>query len=173
SNIEGEATPKRWVPRLRVGNPLVSSVATSLWEGSTVIQRKVFDEVGGWPDEFFYGHEGIDLLWRTLDSGYLPWYAAEITVQHPVINPARHSYFSFLNASNRVWLAKRHLRFPLSLLYPLVWLLITMTRIREFNSLASWLRGFASGIVSSAKGQGKMRWKTHWLLSRYGRPPLI
>lgn len=173
SNVEGEATPKRWVPRLRVGNPLASSVATSLWEGSTVIRRKVFDEVGGWPDEFFYGHEGIDLLWRALDSGYLPWYAADMTVQHPVINPTRHSYFYFLNARNRVWLAKRHLRFPFSFLYPLVWLLITMTRIRGFKSLASWLRGFASGIVSSAKGRGKMRWKTHWLLSRYGRPPLI
>ncbi|NDI09925.1 MAG: glycosyltransferase family 2 protein [Actinobacteria bacterium] len=173
SNIEGEATPKRWVPRLRVGDPLQSSVATSLWEGATVIRRRVFEEVGGWPDEFFYGHEGIDLIWRTLDREHLPWYAADITVQHPVINPARHSYFYFLNARNRVWLAKRHLRFPFSFLYPLTWLLITITRIRRLKSLGSWLRGFISGIMSNAKGRGKMRWKTHWLLARYGRPPLI
>jgi GT2 family glycosyltransferase len=173
STIQGEATPKRWVPRLRLGDPLVSSVATSLWEGATVIRRTVFDEVGGWPDKFFYGHEGIDLVWRTLDSDYLPWYSADIAVQHPVINPARHSYFYFLNARNRVWLAKRNLRFPFSFLYPSVWLIITITRIRGLKSLGSWLRGFASGISSNAGGRGKMRWKTHWLLARYGRPPLI
>jgi GT2 family glycosyltransferase len=144
-----------------------------LWEGSTVIRRRIFDQVGGWPDAFFYGHEGIDLIWRTLNVGKLPWYAADITVQHPVINPARHSYFYFLNARNRVWLAKRHLRFPFSFLYPLTWLLITMTRIRGAKNFGSWFRGFISGITSDAKGSGKMRWKTHWLLTRYGRPPLI
>lgn len=173
SKIEDEVTPKRWVPRLRVGNPLESSVATSLWEGSTAIRRKAFDEVGGWPDDFFYGHEGIDLLWRTLDFGYLPWYAADITVKHPVINPARHSYFFFLNARNRVWLAKRHLRFPFSILYPFTWILISFIRIRGLGNLVSWIRGFAAGIRSHSKTPKKLRWRTHWLLTRYGRPPFI
>jgi len=173
SNISGEPTPKRWVPRLRIGNPLESSVATSLWEGSTVIRKNVFEEIGGWPDNFFYGHEGIDLLWRTLDAEYIPWYAAEITVKHPVINPARHSYFYFLNARNRVWLAKRHLRFPFSLLYLLTWFLITIIRARGLKTFGASLRGFISGFFSKAEGQRKLRWKTHWLLTRYGRAPLI
>lgn len=173
SNVEGEVTPKRWVPRLRVGNPLESSVATSLWEGSTVIRRNVFDQIGSWPDDFFYGHEGIDLLWRTLDSGFLPWYAADITVKHPVINPARHSYFYFLNARNRVWLAKRHLRFPFSFLYLMTWIVISLIRIRGLKNLASWIRGFTSGFKSHARPFKKMRWRTHWLLTQYGRPPLI
>ena len=49
--------PNRWVPRLRVGDPLQSSPATTLWEGAIIIRRALFDAIGGWPDNFFYAHE--------------------------------------------------------------------------------------------------------------------
>jgi GT2 family glycosyltransferase len=74
STIPGEATPKRWIPRLRVGDPMKSSVATSLWEGATAISRETFQSSGGWPDEFFYGHEGIDLLVRSRYRSQSPSY---------------------------------------------------------------------------------------------------
>jgi GT2 family glycosyltransferase len=180
STIPGEATPKRWIPRLRVGDPMKSSVATSLWEGATAISRETFQSSGGWPDEFFYGHEGIDLVWRVLDCNKISWYAADIEVSHPVINPSRHSYFYFLNARNRVWLAKKNLRFPFSLIYPSTWLLISLLRIKGMENLRSWFKGFLFGITSDPREksltnqrQRKLRWRTHWLLAKFGRPPLI
>jgi GT2 family glycosyltransferase len=173
---DGEKTPTRWVPRLRVGDEGRSSVATSLWEGATAIERDLFDRIGGWPSSFFYAHEGVELVWRVLDEGRIPWYAAEIEVKHPVINPARHDYFFFLNARNRVWLAKRNLRFPFSLLYPLTWILISLVRIREKRG--SWFKGLFQGIFTSSTGidekkRKKLRWRTHWLLMKFGRPPII
>ena len=173
---DGEKTPTRWVPRLRVGDEGRSSVATSLWEGATAIERDLFDRIGGWPSSFFYAHEGVELVWRVLDEGRIPWYAAEIEVKHPVINPARHDYYFFLNARNRVWLAKRNLRFPFSLLYPLTWVLISLVRIREKRG--SWFKGFFEGIFTSSTGidekkRKKLRWRTHWLLMKFGRPPII
>jgi GT2 family glycosyltransferase len=173
---DGEKTPTRWVPRLRVGDEGRSSVATSLWEGATTIERDLFDRIGGWPSSFFYAHEGVELVWRVLDEGRIPWYAAEIEVKHPVINPARHDYYFFLNARNRVWLAKRNLRFPFSLLYPLTWILISLVRIREKRG--SWFKGLFQGIFTSSTGadekkRKKLRWRTHWLLMKFGRPPII
>jgi GT2 family glycosyltransferase len=173
---DGEKTPSRWVPRLRVGDEGRSSVATSLWEGATAIERDLFDRIGGWPSSFFYAHEGVELVWRVLDEGRIPWYAAEIEVKHPVINPARHDYYFFLNARNRVWLAKRNLRFPFSLLYPLTWILISLVRIREKRG--SWFTGLFQGIFTSSTGadekkRKKLRWRTHWLLVKFGRPPII
>ena len=173
---DGEKTPTRWVPRLRVGDEGRSSVATSLWEGATTIERDLFDRIGGWPSSFFYAHEGVELVWRVLDEGRIPWYAAEIEVKHPVINPARHDYYFFLNARNRVWLAKRNLRFPFSLLYPLTWVLISLVRIREKRG--SWFKGLFQGIFTSSTGadekkRKKLRWRTHWLLMKFGRPPII
>jgi GT2 family glycosyltransferase len=174
---DSQKTPGRWVPRLRVGDEQSSSVATSLWEGATAIEREVFDDIGGWPAPFFYAHEGIELVWRVLDHGRLPWYAANIEVKHPVINPARHEYYFFLNARNRVWLAKRNLRFPFNFLYPLTWIVISLIRIRGIKARRSWLSGLIKGILtSSSDGDAKtkkLRWRTHWLLARYGRPPII
>ena len=85
----GLPSPRRWVPRLRLGDPLASSPATSLWEGAVAMPRDVFEATGGWPDEFFYAHEGIDLVWRVWDAGRTPWYAADLIAHHPVIDPAR------------------------------------------------------------------------------------
>lgn len=174
---DGEKTPARWVPRLRIGDEKQSSVATSLWEGATAIDRELFEEIRGWPACFFYAHEGIELVWRVLDRDRLPWYAADIEVKHPVINPARHDYYFFLNARNRVWLAKRNLRFPFNFLYPLTWILISLIRIRDMKGRKAWFLGLFQGIFTTSRGpdeiKRKLRWKTHWLLTRYGRPPII
>jgi GT2 family glycosyltransferase len=173
---DGEATPTRWVPRLRIGREPRSSVATSLWEGATAIDHDLFESIGGWPKNFFYAHEGVELVWRVLDEGRIPWYAADIEVKHPVINPARHDYYFFLNARNRVWLAKRNLRFPFSFLYPLTWILISLFRIREKRG--AWFKGLFQGIFTTSIGvdekkRKKLCWQTHWLLTKFGRPPII
>lgn len=174
---DGEKTPARWVPRLRIGDERRSSVATSLWEGATAIDSELFNRIKGWPAPFFYAHEGIELVWRVLNEGRIPWYAADIAVKHPVINPARHDYYFFLNARNRVWLAKRNLRFPFSFLYPLTWILISLLRIRGIKAKRAWFMGLFQGIFTTSVGPDekvkKLRWRTHWLLSRYGRPPII
>jgi len=61
--------PRDWVPRLRVGDPSRSGDVTAVWEGAVAMPRAVFERVGGWPAEFRYAHEGIDLAWRVLDTG--------------------------------------------------------------------------------------------------------
>jgi GT2 family glycosyltransferase len=61
--------PRDWVPRLRVGDPSRPSDVTAVWEGAVAMPRAVFERVGGWPAEFRFAHEGIDLAWRVLDTG--------------------------------------------------------------------------------------------------------
>ncbi|CAM5273296.1 hypothetical protein KAURM247S_04303 [Kitasatospora aureofaciens] len=41
-------TPRRWVPRLRTGDPGRPGTITSMTEGVVLIHRTVFDQVGGW-----------------------------------------------------------------------------------------------------------------------------
>jgi GT2 family glycosyltransferase len=47
-----------------------------------VIRKSVFDQVGLYPDGFFYGMEELDLSFRALDSGYKIFYVPDITVFH-------------------------------------------------------------------------------------------
>ncbi len=150
-----------------------SSPATTLWEGAVLIRRELFESIGGWPSNFFYAHEGIELVWQVYNEGFIAWYAADVTVRHPVINPARHREFYRLNARNRVWLAKRNLPFPISIFYVFLWLLISLLRIRSIGSLLSWLGGFFNGVFSSAGKGRKLSWRAVFALGRAGRFPII
>ena len=169
----GEQSPGRWVPRLRVGDPKTPSAATSLWEGATVIRRSVFDLSAGWPEQFFYAHEGIDLVWRVWDSGFIPWYAGDIDVYHPVINPLRHEEFYRMNARNRVWLARRNLPVVLEPIYVGSWAALTMLRVRDSGARKAWIAGMREGITVRPRGRKTMKWKTVWAMTKAGRPPVI
>lgn len=165
--------PNRWVPRLRVGNPEASSPATTLWEGAVIIRRELFDRIGGWPSSFFYAHEGIELVWQVYNQGFIAWYAADVRVKHPVINPTRHLEFYRLNARNRVWLAKRNLPFPISFIYVCVWVIISILRIRHFTALLAWFGGLFNGIFTQAGRKNKLSWRALVALARAGRFPII
>lgn len=169
----GTQPPGRWVPRLVVGDRTRSSYATTLWEGATAIRRRAFDAAGGWPDEFFYGHEGIDLVWRVWDAGFTCWYAGDLVVHHPVINPLRHEEFYRMNARNRVWLAKRNLPAVLEPLYVGSWVGLTLARVREREALRAWFAGLREGMREAPVERRPMGWSTVWRMTKAGRPPVV
>lgn len=169
----GAPAPGRWVPRLVTGDPARSSPATSLWEGAVAIRRDVFTRVGGWPDLFFYAHEGIELCWRVWDAGSVPWYAGDIIVHHPVIDPRRHEEFWRLNARNRVLLARRNLPLALRPLYVGSWALITTARVRDRSARTAWWAGIREGRAMDPGDVRTMRWRSVWRISRAGRPPVV
>ncbi len=169
----GAPAPGRWVPRLKVGDPSVPGPATSLWEGAVAIRRSVFERIGGWPEEFFYAHEGIDLVWRVWDEGFVAWYAGDLVVHHPVIDPARHEVYYRLNARNRVWLARRNLPVVLEPVYVGSWVGMTLLRVHDREALRAWFGGLREGIAVRPSGRRAMRWSTVAAMARAGRPPII
>lgn len=169
----GLPAPRRWVPRLRVGDPGEPSPATALWEGAVAIRRSLFEVIGGWPADFFYAHEGIDLVWRVWDEGFVPWYAADLIVNHPVIDPARHEVYYRMNARNRVWLARRNLPVVLEPLYIGTWVGLTVARVHDRAALKSWFGGLREGLRVRPAGRRPMKWRTVWAMTKAGRPPVI
>ena len=169
----GLEPPGRWVPRFRVGDRTRSGPATTLWEGATAIRRAAFDAAGGWPEEFFYAHEGIDLVWRVWDAGFTCWYAGDLVAHHPVIDPARHDEFYRMNARNRVWLAKRNLPAPLEPLYVATWSLRSLARLPNQRARRVWLDGLREGIRVTPKDRRPMAWRTAWRMTKAGRPPVV
>src|ERR1035437_8786115 len=104
----------RWhVPRLRAGDPERSSVVTTFLGGASAIRRSAYLEAGGYPDEFFYGHEETDLAWRLLDRVYGLEYDAPARMCHPTLPNARYDTFRRRDGRNRVLLARRNLPWPL------------------------------------------------------------
>ncbi|ARC56341.1 Putative mycofactocin biosynthesis glycosyltransferase MftF [Frondihabitans sp. 762G35] len=170
----GRGDPRRWIPRLNKGRADESSDVFSVWEGAVLLPRAVFDACGGWGEPYFYAHEGIELAWRVWAAGRRVRYDGRLVVNHPAIDPARHSQYYRLNARNRVWLAKRNLPLPLMPVYVGSWTLVQVLRwARRPERLRPWFEGFREGWARSPGGRRSMGWRTVWRMTRAGRPPVI
>ncbi len=170
--------PKRWIPRLRKGRADHSSNVFSVWEGAVCLQRKAYDTAGGWPAPFWYAHEGIELAWRVWDAGYQVWYMGDVTVAHPVMDPKRHAEYFYMNARNRVWLARRNLPWPFSWAYVGSWTAVQTLRWRnDPEQLKPWFEGWKDGWKDTPWGDEetphKLSGRGLLAMSVHGRPPVI
>jgi len=157
----GGEPPRRWTPRARVGDRTRSSDVLSVWEGVVVIRRAAFEAAGGWPDPFFYAHEGIELAWRVWDAGWRVRYLGDLPVQHPLTSPARHADHLRLDARNRVWLARRNLPWPAAAAYLALRGGLQVARLaRTPGALATWGRGWLEGWRTPAGPRRPLRYRT-------------
>lgn len=167
-------TMRRWVPRLRTRDPQRPGPGFTIVEGITIVRRAAFEQVGGFPGQFFYGHEGVELTWRLWDAGWEVHYAGDLAAHHPATTPARHAGYLRNNARNRVWVARRNLPALLIPVYLGVWTLIMAARLlRRPKAFAAWLGGFAEGVRTPAGPRRPMRWATVVRLARLGHPPIV
>nr|WP_279672543.1 glycosyltransferase [Flexivirga meconopsidis] len=170
---DGRPSPRRWVPRFDVRDGGKAGPATWFWEAVFMIRRTAFEESGGWPGQFFFGHEGIDLAWRLVDAGWRIEYVPSVVVHHPATSAARHAIYYRTNARNRVWVARRNLPAPLVPVYLGAWTAVTLARVHDPESLKVWFKGFAEGVRTDAGERRPMSWRTVGRLTRAGRPPVI
>jgi GT2 family glycosyltransferase len=169
----GSPTARRHVPRLRTSDPERSGDVAWFWEGASLIRRTAFNTAGGWPGSFFYGHEGIELAWRFVDQGCRIRYDGDLVVHNPTAAPFRGPQHRFMDARNRVWVARRNLPFPLVVGYLLVWVSATLARSLRSGGAAAAIRGFWNGMRTDCGPRRPIRWQTAWRLTRLGRPPIV
>ena len=168
--------PRDWVPRLRAANRATGDV-TAVWEGAVGMPRRVFDDVGGWPAEFRFVHEGVDLAWRVMDAGHRVRYLGDVAVLHPpppdIPAPERHRYSYYFGARNRVWLARRYLPLPLGAIYVATFAARTFVGIRSPRHARAAARGYRDGMRTDCGERRPLRARTLWRMTLAGRPPLI
>jgi GT2 family glycosyltransferase len=169
----GEPAGRWHVPRLRAGDPLRSAAATTFSGGACAIRRTAYLEAGGYPDDFFFLHEEIDLAWRLLDLGYRIEYDAAAVMCHPAEPNTRHAGFWRLDGRNRTLLARRNLPWPLAALFLLDWLAVTAVRQPSAAALREWLGGVAEGGRMNPGPRQPLAAATIWRMTRLGRPPVI
>ena len=166
-------TPRRFVPRLLVGDPARSSWLNALWEGVLLVRRQTYLDSGGWAAEYFYAHEGVELAWRAWDAGWSVRYAGDVTVWHDAVQPTRHAEFYRLQARNRVWLARRNLTVIIGVLYVIDWVALTVARTRSRSDLRQWFAGLRAGLREPCGQRRRLRWRTIARMTAIGRPPIL
>jgi GT2 family glycosyltransferase len=170
---DGGPPLRNWVPRLRVGDRTRSSDVAALWEGAVAIRRDLFERVGGWPGDFRFVHEGVDLAWKVLDTGARVVYLGDVVALHPSHVTGRHAYSAYYGARNRVWLARRYLPWPLGAVFVTTFALRTLPRMGRGSFLRGALRGYRDGLRGDPGRVAKLRPATLWRMTRTGRPPVL
>lgn len=169
--------PTRWIPRLNKRTATEPSKVFHVGETCLVMPRQIFEQTGGWAGGFWYAHEGIELAWRVWDTGHYVWYAGDMRIGHPVVDPRRHDEFYRLNARNRVWLARRNLPLPFRWIYTVDWALVECLRLRKNKSaVRQYLAGWKAGWIGSPWYQApreRIKWSTILRMSLAGRPPVL
>lgn len=169
--------PTRWIPRLNKRTAEEPSKVFHVGETCLVMPRRIFDQTGGWAGGFWYAHEGIELAWRVWDTGHYVWYAGDMRIGHPVVDPRRHDEFYRLNARNRVWLARRNLPRPFRWLYTVDWAIVECLRLRKNRpAVKQYLAGWKAGWKGSCWYQSprkQIKWSTILRMTLAGRPPLL
>lgn len=166
-------TPRSFVPRLRVGDPARDSDLAALWEGAVVVRREVLAAAGGWPEVYFYQHEGVELAWRVIDQDRRVRYAGGLVCWHDAKQPGRDPSYFRMQGRNRVWLARRNLPLPLAAAYLGTWLLLTLARVHGRANLAQAMRGWMDGFRQPCGERRPVSWRAAWRMTRAGRPPVI
>jgi GT2 family glycosyltransferase len=164
---------REWVPRLRVGDRARSSDVPHVWEGAVAMRRDVFDAVGGWPAEFRFVHEGVDLGWKVMDAGYRVHYAGDVAALHPAYQPSRNDYAYYFGARNRVWLARRYLPLPLAIPFVATFAMRTLPRLDSPAKRRAALRGYRDGLRGPGPGRRPLGVRTLARMTRLGRPPIV
>ena len=165
---------RRHVPRLRVGDPLLSSDVTTFLGGACAIRRNAFEQAGGYPEAFFYAMEETDLAWGLLDLGHTIHYLGSSAVHHPTTQPARHGFAFSATARNRVWLARRRLPRPMSWIYIMTSLVLTLVRAPSWQARKDIFGGTLTGVQTRPDLPSRpISWATIWRMTRLGRPPVV
>lgn len=139
----------------------------------SLVRRPAFEEVGGWPGEFFFGHEGIDLAMRLINRGWRVRHQPDVLVYHPSHPPTRHAIYNRMNARNRAWIARRNLPAPLPVAYLSVWAIATVARLHDPKTLLPWFAGLCEGLHGPVPGgRNPVSWATVARMTKLGRPPI-
>jgi GT2 family glycosyltransferase len=117
-------------------------------EGAVAFRRKVLEYSGYYPETFFLSHEGPDLAFRIIESGFKVIYIPNVEVMHCFATEGREPWRNYyFDTRNQLWLAVRN--FPV--IYALVYLgrgLLSMLvySVRD-GYFYYWLKAVVDGIA--------------------------
>jgi GT2 family glycosyltransferase len=117
-------------------------------EGAVAFRRKALEQSGYYPETFFLSHEGPDLAFRIMESGFNVIYTGSVRLIHGFATEGREPWRNYYyDTRNQLWLAVRNFPIRYAMTY-LVRGLFSMLVYSLRDGYASyWFKGIADGIL--------------------------
>jgi GT2 family glycosyltransferase len=122
-------------------------------EGASALSREKVLQVGGYPAEFFLGHEGGDLGYRLIGAGYRVMHTPRISTTHYAASEHRPDWrVYYYYTRNGIWVAYRS--FPPVMAISRV--LAYLATMGFFSMRARQVPAYLRGCVDGVRGLSRM-----------------
>jgi len=149
TGVEGKVLEREWCHPRPISHATREFETHFILEGASALSREKVLSVGGYPAEFFLGHEGLDLSYRLIGSGYRIVHTPRVSTTHHVASEHRPSWrVYYYYTRNGMWVVYR--TFPTLMAIPRIFAhLATM----GFYSLrAMQMRAYFRGCINGVRG---------------------
>lgn len=110
---EGRVLGREWCHPRPIGDASQEFETCFILEGACALRRDAVLEAGGYPANFFLGHEGLDLAYRLINRGKRILYSPAIQVKHHVASEQRPGWrVYYYYTRNGLWIAYRFFSWP-------------------------------------------------------------
>ncbi|MBK8015277.1 MAG: glycosyltransferase [Betaproteobacteria bacterium] len=112
-------------------------------EGAVAFRREAFVRSGGYYPRYFIGHEGPDLAFRMMNSGFTVEYDGRVSVLHKHEESTRTTWrFYYFDTRNHIWLVVRNM--PLG--YGIWFLVRGLGAMAAYSLRDGYFPWFAAGV---------------------------
>jgi GT2 family glycosyltransferase len=147
TGVDGKVLERDWCHPRPISHASREFETYFILEGASAHSREKVLSVGGYPAEFFLGHEGMDLSYRLIGSGYRVVHTPRVsTTHHAAIEHRPDWRVYYYYTRNGIWVAYRSFP-PLMAITRVLAYLATMGffSLRAMQ-VAAYLRGCVDGM---------------------------
>jgi GT2 family glycosyltransferase len=153
TGVDGRVLEREWCHPRPISHASREFETHFILEGACALSREKVLSVGGYPAEFFLGHEGVDLSYRLIGSGYRVVHTPRISTTHHAAlehRPDWRVYYYYTR--NGIWVAYRSFP-PLMAITRVLAYLATMG---FFSLRAMQVPAYLRGCVDGVRGLSRM-----------------
>ncbi len=153
TGIDGKVLERDWCHPRPISHASREFETHFILEGASALSREKVLEVGGYPAEFFLGHEGGDLGYRLIGKGYRVVHTPRVSTTHYAAMEHRPDWrVYYYYTRNGIWVAYRSFP-PVMATTRVIAYLVTMG---AFSVRAMQVPAFVRGCVDGMRGLSRM-----------------
>lgn len=138
------------------------SEVSYFFSGGAAFRRRVFYEVGLFPEEYFIDCEEMEFSFRMLEKGMKILFTPQIAVLHRLSQGGREPRI-YYQLRNRVWIVIKYLPFIYAIMHISIWLLYLLWHSIKDGMINEYIRALTDsvkGIPSILKNRTPLNKKT-------------
>jgi len=153
TGADGKVLERDWCHPRPISHAALEFETHFILEGASALSREKVLSVGGYPAEFFLGHEGVDLSYRLIGAGYRVVHTPRVSTTHHAAlehRPDWRVYYYYTR--NGIWVVYRS--FPPMMAVPRM--LAHLATMGFFSLRAMQVKAYLQGCADGVRGLSRM-----------------